>query len=104
MNMSVASTPVVLDEEEIQNELFQNYPNPFSGETKIGVSLKRSVRVARIAVYDINGRSLNNIEVIERGKTTVDINGEDMKSGVYIYNLIVDGQVIDMKRMAVFKQ
>lgn len=102
--MPPPSQPMVAEEEtEIKNELYQNYPNPYSDETEIGVSLLHSVSVARVTVIDVNGRALKNIEVVERGKTNVKVNGNDMNAGLYFYRLVVDGKVADTKRMVLTK-
>ena len=42
---------------------------------------------------------LKNIEVNERGKTGVTISGNALGAGMYLYALIVDGEVIDTKRL-----
>lgn len=97
--MAMSQEPIAEEDSELTNELYQNFPNPYSGETEIGVSLVHSVRVARVTVNDLSGRVLKNMEVPERGKTHVKVRGSDLNAGMYFYSLIVDGKVVDVKRM-----
>lgn len=82
-------------------KLFQNYPNPFESETTIDLYVPHSAKVALIIVNDLSGRSLQNIEVTERGKTSVTIGSGGMNNGMYFYSLFVDGKTQDTKRMAI---
>jgi hypothetical protein len=96
-------------EQTIQDEtldevaLYQNYPNPFSAGTTIEVNIPHSVRVARVMVTDVTGRSLQNIEIEGRGPTSVAVSSEGLNSGVYVYTLMTDGKVVGFKRMIVRK-
>jgi len=54
-------------------------------------------------LMDLNGRELKNIEVVERGKTSVTVNGSDLNAGMYFYRLMTDGKVADTKRMVLTK-
>ncbi|MEJ1241661.1 carbohydrate-binding protein [Chryseolinea sp. T2] len=102
-NMPIAPPTVVNVEIEFENKLLQNYPNPFSTETEIGISLDHNVKVARIAVRDVTGRTLHDIEVVTRGKTSVTVSSETMNSGFYFYSLTADGKVVDSKRMVLIR-
>ena len=84
-------------------ELFQNYPNPFASETTIDLYVRHEVKVARVIVNDLTGRSLKNIEVTGRGKTSVTIESGDMNNGMYFYSLLIDGKTQGTKRMALAK-
>ena len=81
------------------NELYQNAPNPFSQNTTIGYSLTENVQKAMICIYDMNGTQLkcNPLELAARG--SIILNGNEFKAGMYLYSLIVDGHLIDSKRM-----
>ncbi len=81
------------------NELYQNTPNPFSQTTTIGYSLAEKVQKAMVCIYDMNGTQLKctPLELTAHGKITID--GNEFKAGMYMYSLIVDGQLIDTKRM-----
>ncbi|HZB14239.1 MAG TPA: T9SS type A sorting domain-containing protein, partial [Chryseolinea sp.] len=103
-NTAARSAALVVEEEsELKDELYQNYPNPYSDETVIGISVRQSVQVARLMLMDLNGRELKNIEVSERGKTSVTVNGGDLNAGMYFYRLMTDGKIADTKRMVLTK-
>ena len=104
--MNVAQTPEPLiapEEPELETQMSQNFPNPFNGTTNIEMYIQPTVRVARVKVIDMTGRSLQNIEVHGRGRTSVSVSSDNMATGVYMYSFIVDGKVVDIKRMAVTK-
>lgn len=90
-------------EGEELTKLFPNYPNPFESETTIDLYVPHAAKVARVIVNDLSGRSLKNIEVTERGSTSVTIRSDGMNNGMYFYSLMVDGKTEDVKRMAVIR-
>ena len=79
--------------------LYQNNPNPFSNTTEIQMELPESISQANITVYNLEGKQLKNIEVNGRGKTGINISGNELSAGMYLYALIVDGKVVDTKRL-----
>lgn len=79
--------------------LFQNNPNPFSGNTEIRMSLPESAGQANIIVYNLEGKQLKVIPIRTRGNASVTLQGNDLSAGMYIYTLIVDNKVVDSKRM-----
>ena len=87
-----ASETVLPEQAEELTKLFQNYPNPFESETTIDLYVPHAVKVARVVVNDLSGRSLKNIEVTGRGKTSVTIGSRDMNNGMYFYSLLIDGK------------
>lgn len=87
----------------VQNELYQNNPNPFGKETSIGYSIVNMQQGAFIAVYDLNGKELFRQPVTEKGKGSVTVSGDKLVPGMYLYSLIVDGKETATKRMVVTK-
>ena len=83
--------------------LYQNAPNPFNAETRIGYCLPESVVQADLYVYDLQGKQVKKIAVTERGESSVTIHGSELQAGMYIYCLIADGHEIDSKRMILTK-
>jgi len=71
--------------------LSQNYPNPFNPTTKIDFNIPKSSYVT-IKVYDILGREITTLinKELKPGRYTVDFNGNNLSSGVYIYVLKVN--------------
>ena len=83
--------------------LFQNHPNPFSSTTEIRMELPDVTRQASLTIYNLEGKQLKNIQVNERGATTVNISGNELSPGMYLYTLIADGRVVDTKRLILTK-
>lgn len=90
-------------EPEIVTELYQNFPNPFADATQIDVTLRNDVRAAHIMVSDVTGRPLRYVELNERGSVHVDFSATDLRAGLYIYTLVVDGKTVGLKRMVISK-
>jgi hypothetical protein len=79
--------------------LFQNNPNPYSSETEIRLTLPENVGRAAIMIYNLEGKQMKSIQVYEHGDVSVKISGNELSAGMYLYALIVDGKVVDTKRM-----
>lgn len=79
-------------------ELHQNNPNPFSMDTKIEMIIPEA-NDAKLLIYNLEGKQLKTISVNDRGETDVIIRGNELKAGMYLYTLVIDGQVVDTKRM-----
>lgn len=99
----IAASPeqTIADEFIDEAALSQNYPNSFTDVTNVEVNIPHSVKVARLNVYDLTGRSLQNIVVEGRGPTSISVSKGDMHAGVYIYTLITDGKIVGHKRMMI---
>jgi hypothetical protein len=83
--------------------LFQNNPNPFSVDTEIKMTLSETTASARVIIYNLEGKELKDISVMERGSASVKILANELNAGMYIYALIADGKVVDTKRMILTK-
>ena len=59
------------------------------------------MRNAYIHLYNLMGVLVQEIPVISIGENRIDINTSNWTSGLYIYSLVVDGRIIDTKRMIV---
>ncbi|MEJ5266025.1 MAG: tail fiber domain-containing protein [Bacteroidales bacterium] len=79
--------------------LYQNVPNPFSQSTTIEYYLANDFQRATLNIYDMNGTQLKSITLHQKGYGNVTLNGYELKAGIYMYALIVDGQIIDTKKM-----
>ena len=79
--------------------LSQNAPNPFSVATTINYYLPETVRQATINIYDLTGFQIKSIPVALKGNGSITINGYELRPGIFIYNLITDGQEVASKRM-----
>ncbi|MBN2090579.1 SMP-30/gluconolactonase/LRE family protein [candidate division KSB1 bacterium] len=74
--------------------LQQNYPNPFNASTTIRYSLPESGLVT-LTIFDLLGREIKVLEkqVQASGNHQITFDANELKSGVYLYQLNVDGQI-----------
>ncbi|MBS1494468.1 MAG: T9SS type A sorting domain-containing protein [Bacteroidetes bacterium] len=84
--------------------LSQNYPNPFNPSTIINYQLPKNSFIS-LNVYDANGRLIKILENGNKpaGNYSANFSAEGLSSGVYYYNLVVDGVVFDTKKAVVMK-
>lgn len=78
--------------------LYQNIPNPFTDRTEIKFTLPDQATHASICIFNMQGTMLKQIQVSSQ-QPSVTINGSELSAGMYLYSLIVDGQLVDTKRM-----
>jgi hypothetical protein len=83
--------------------LEQNTPNPFNIATTIGYYLPATITTAGIYIYDMNGTQLKSYPITQKEKGNIVINGREFNAGMYLYALIVDGKVVNTKRMILTK-
>jgi hypothetical protein len=83
--------------------LLQNSPNPFTENTNIFYSIPESSGKAMLYIYDMQGSEILSYEIKHRGEGKTIINGNELKAGMYLYALIIDGNEIDTKRMILTK-
>ncbi len=79
----------------------QNKPNPFVESTVIGLNIPEKTQKANIFIYDLSGKQIQNVTVAERGETNITVYASDLGTGMYIYTLVVDGNVVVTRRMIV---
>ena len=81
-------------------KLYQNNPNPFSENTEIQYYVPADASSAMICIYDLTGSQIIRFDLRDRGViSSLTVRGNQLKAGMYIYSLIVDGREIDTKRM-----
>lgn len=100
---SVNNSTVTLSSVPTQYVLESNYPNPFNPSTKISYGLVTGGSVT-LKVYDILGRTVKTLvnEKQEPGYYTVDFIGSGLASGIYFYELKVNGYQL-VKKMNLLK-
>ena len=79
--------------------LDQNLPNPFAETTVINYNIPTDVLEAKLLFYDLNGRIIKELMIEERGESKLTVYGNNLKTGVYTYSLIADGELIATKKM-----
>ena len=84
--------------------LYQNYPNPFNSITIIKFEIHKSSNV-KLIVYDVQGKEVKNLinEKLSSGIYSYDWNASGNSSGVYFYSFIIEGNIIDTKKMLLIK-
>lgn len=80
-------------------ELFQNEPNPFDGRTLIRYHIPDQVQQAVLRITNAKGQVVRDIRVEERGTGQVELAAGVLSTGAYQYSLILDGRMVDTKRM-----
>jgi hypothetical protein len=98
LDMKTAQTPADLRGYRLE----QNTPNPFGNTTQIRYALPAGSTGASINVYDLNGRLLRSYPLTDL-EGAVTINGADYPGGAYLYDLLVGGRQVDVKRMVLSK-
>ncbi len=79
--------------------LGQNIPNPHSGHTVISYSIPSDAISATMKVMDMNGQLVKSIAIDHQGEGQLNVNAEELAEGTYLYQLEVDGKVVDTKKM-----
>ncbi len=89
--------------------LGQNYPNPFNPVTYFDFDIPKNSNVS-IRIYDITGKTVQEVfnGVCAPGKYKADLDGTDLASGIYYYeihaNTIEGGATFkDVKKMVLLK-
>lgn len=81
-------------------KLYQNTPNPLKDQTTIAYSLtKATIGNAFIEIYDFNGNVIKRFDHLKEGKNSIEIPSSLLPSRVTFYKLVVNGEVIDTKKM-----
>lgn len=84
----------------IQAVLYQNIPNPFTKATTIQCYLPTTgVTSASILIFDMTGALKGTYPINGGGTQNTQINGSTLSAGMYYYSLVVNGQIIDTKKM-----
>ena len=85
-------------------ELYQNYPNPFNPLTNIGFRIK-DFKLVTIKIYDVTGKEIAIIvnRELTSGVYEANWNASNYTSGIYFYSLIIEGKVMDTKKMILIK-
>ena len=89
--------------------LHKNYPNPFNPVTMINYNLPNDALVS-MTIYSILGEEVRTLVSgsMIAGYHAIEWNGKDnsqqiLPTGVYIYQLVVDGAVVNTRKMVLMK-
>ena len=102
-NTSKRAATTSINEQTLSgNKLYQNTPNPFKEQTTIRFRLADGVNDAAICIFDMTGKTLRKFP-ISSGMESINVSGYELGDGMFLYSLVVNGQVIDTKRMIISK-
>lgn len=79
--------------------IFQNAPNPFGDGTMIKYFVPEGSTNTQVVFYDELGNQLKNFSITEIGAGQLNITSANLAPGTYSYSLIINGKVIDTKKM-----
>jgi hypothetical protein len=98
--MQPSKAPKTAQQNEIDNILYQNAPNPFNISTTIKYQLSDNATNAKICIYNLTGKQLQcyNLQAT-KGENSIEVRASSLQSGMYLYSLIVDDKLVSTKRM-----
>ena len=79
--------------------LEQATPNPAKGTTRIAYNLPQGAGRAQLLLTDAAGRTVKTISLNNSGFATLNTAG--LATGIYNYSLLVDGKIVDTKKLTV---
>jgi hypothetical protein len=79
--------------------LDQNVPNPFAESTSISYNIPVDFTKAQLIFNTSDGKIIRVVDITEKGKGHLNVFAQDLSSGMYSYSLIVDGKIIETKKM-----
>ena len=91
------------------SKVLSNYPNPFNPETVIKYSMKDDGNV-NIIIYNVLGQKVKTLVISYKNSGSYEVKwdgknnyGDKVSSGIYFYRLILDGKILDTKKMLMLK-
>ena len=80
-------------------KLEQNVPNPFNTGTIVKYFIPSNARSSVISITKENGEPIKTVNISSKGAGQITINTATLSAGSYNYSLIIDGVVIDSRKM-----
>jgi hypothetical protein len=80
---------------------FSVYPNPVNNTATISYTISTDCKTAEIIIYNLLGKKVGNIPISQKGASELQFNNNLTGKGVYLFNLMVDGVIIDHKKVVV---
>ncbi len=104
-NQNVNETTDISEQEAYSDvpSLSQNNPNPFANATSIKMTIPQSAATALLCIYDMSGKQISQKTISDRGEVTYSFMSEGLDAGMYLYSLIIDGKLINTRRMILTK-
>lgn len=94
-----------------EEQLFSNdkisvsniYPNPASEYAELDYNMLPAVRDAKVVFYNILGSSMNEF-TLSKNEKKLRVNTREMPTGLYFYQLVLEGKKVATKKMLVRHQ
>jgi len=106
LEVIITGNDVAGNESEIElgvstsSSLMQNIPNPYTDNTSIEYNVEGDK--GSMNFYDLNGKLIKSIQ-LNSGKGRINVKASELPNGTYTYNLVVDGKLVNAKKMVVTK-
>lgn len=81
--------------------LEQNTPNPSNSSTSIRYSIPITAKNAQLIIRNNFGETVKQVEIQQLGTGVATIDVSALNSSVYSYSLVIDGRIIETKKMLV---
>lgn len=81
--------------------LFQNEPNPFTEHTLIKYFIPAKANQTLLKITTVDGQLLQTIPISTKGEGQTYLKTDNLVNGVYFYSLVVDGIIVESKKMIV---
>jgi len=79
------------------------YPNPASEYAELDFSISPGIREAKLIFYNVLGSQMNEL-TLNKNDRKLRVNTKDMPTGLYFYQLSIDGKKVATKKMLVRHQ
>lgn len=98
------ATSLINSNTSLSPVLNQNVPNPFTVNTVISCTIPGTFQQAEVKVINSIGTEILSFPVQQTGISSFTVNGSTLAAGIYQYTLIIDGRVVDTKKMVLLAQ
>lgn len=89
-----------IEDEKIEPKLGQSYPNPLRSATVIEYIVPKNSKPYLELVYQSYSSFITTFD-LDPDKTSIEIYKGNLPEGVYIYRLVVDGKLVDAKKLLI---
>jgi hypothetical protein len=83
--------------------LEQNNPNPLDKFTTIRYNITEGAKNSKLIVTDLTGKVIKQVQLGSSLSGTVKFDATGLSSGNYTYSIVIDGKIIQTKKMVVTK-
>ena len=104
-------SPAVEAQLRVEEQLYANdqisvsniYPNPASEYAELDFNISSGLREAKLIFYNVLGSQMKEV-TLNKNERKLRVNTKDMPTGLYFYQLSIDGKKVATKKMLVRHQ